>query len=209
LMILNLNLETDTDQGYLNSPYRSVRFVDPTSVLGYSFEPEVYPQTHTSTAASARLKYFLPWRAAVDGSYRYYNDSWGISAQTVELGYTHPMWRKWIFDARARYYTQTAADFYSDLFPRRDYANFLARDKEMSAFRSYSIGFGASYNFSVPRAPWIQKSSANIRFDHLMIHYEDFRNALLTDPANGIPAGAEPLYQLNANVLELFLSVWY
>jgi hypothetical protein len=207
--ILNLNFEVDTDQGYLNSPYRSVRFVDPTVPLGYSFEPEVYPQTHTSTAASARLKYFLPYRAALEGSYRYYTDTWGVGAHTVELGYTHPAWKKWIFDARLRYYSQNAADFYSDLFPRRGYSNFLARDKELSAFKSYSFGVGASYEFAVPKAPWIQRSSANLRLNHLMIRYDDFRNALLTDPANGVPAGAEPLYQLDANVLELFLSIWY
>ena len=207
-MILNLNFEVDTDQGFLNSPYRSVRYVDPTSALGYSFEPEIYPHTHTSSAASARLKYFLPYRASIDGSYRYYDDTWGIGAHTVELTYTHP-WKHWIFDARARYYRQNQADFYSDLFPRRDYANFLARDKEMAAFQSYSVGFGASYDFSFAKLRWVQKSSLNVRFDHLLIRYDDFRNALLTNPSAGITAGTEPLYQLDANVLELFLSVWY
>jgi len=207
-LILNMNFEVDTDQGFLNSPYRSVRYVDPTAALGFSFEPEVYPHTHTSSAVSGRLKYFLPYRAAIDGSYRYYNDTWGIGAHTVELTYTQP-WKHWIFDARARYYRQNAADFYSDLFPRRDYANFLARDKEMAAFQSYSIGIGATYDFNFAKLRWVRRSSLNVRFDHLLIRYDDFRNALLTDPLNGITAGAEPLYRLDANVLELFLSIWY
>lgn len=208
-LIVSANYELLTDDGYLNSPYRSVRFADPAVPLGFSFESEIYPGTRTSNAASIRARYFLPYRAALDGQYRFFTDTWGIDAHTVDLGYTHPAWRRWIFDARLRYYRQTAADFYSDLFPRRQFANFLARDKELATFQSYTAGVGASYDFKLPRAPWIQKSTANIRYDHLLIDYADFRDARRTDPTGGVPAGSEPLYRLNANVLQLFVSLWF
>lgn len=208
-MILALNYEVITDEGFLNSPYRSVRYADPGSPRGFSLQSEIYPRTHTSNAAAARLKYYLPYRAALEGSYRFYTDTWGIDAHTVDLDYTHPAWKRWIFDGRLRYYRQNAADFYRDLFPRRDFANFLARDKELSSFDSVTIGVGASYEFSIPRAPWIQKSTINARLDHLTINYDNFRNATVTDPANGVLAGAEPLYKLNANVFELFVSIWF
>ncbi len=88
--------------------------------------------------------------------------------------------------------------------------NFLARDKELASFTGYTIGLGASYEFSVPWAPkWIQKSTLNARLDHILIDYDNFRDATQTDPGNGILAGAEPLYRLNANVFQLFLSVWF
>ncbi|MBX5461295.1 MAG: DUF3570 domain-containing protein [Steroidobacteraceae bacterium] len=208
-LIMSLNYEVITDEGYLNSPYRSVRYVDPNSPLGFSLEREVYPNTHTSNAASARLKYFLPYRAALDGSYRFFTDTWGVDAHTVDLTYTHPAWRRWIFDGRLRYYRQTAADFYRDLFPRPQFANFLARDKELSTFNSYTIGFGATYEFTIPRVRWVQKSTVSARIDHLTINYDDFRDATATDPANGILAGEEPLYKLNANVFQLFVSIWF
>jgi hypothetical protein len=108
-----------------------------------------------------------------------------------------------------RYYTQNAASFYSDLFPRANFQNFEARDRELAAFNSYTAGIGASYEFNIPRAPWINKSSLNIRLDHLLIDYKDFRNALLIDPTAGISAGNEPLYKLNANILQLFASIWF
>ncbi|MGQ0835815.1 MAG: DUF3570 domain-containing protein [Gammaproteobacteria bacterium] len=208
-MILSANYEVLTDEGFLNNPYRSVRFVDPTVALGYSFESEIYPATRTSNAISARLKRFLPWRGAAEGSYRFFTDTWGIQAHTAELGYTHPAWNRWVFDGKVRYYRQDAADFYSDLFPRRDFANFLARDKELATFDSVTVGVGAAYQFTVPRLPWIQKSTANIRYDHLIISYDDFRDATKTDPLNGIPAGAEPLYELDADIVQLFLSIWF
>ncbi|MGH8286296.1 MAG: DUF3570 domain-containing protein, partial [Steroidobacteraceae bacterium] len=106
-------------------------------------------------------------------------------------------------------YRQDAADFYGDLFPRRQFANFLARDKELATFDSVTLGVGAAYQFAVPRLPWIQKSTANIRYDHLIISYDDFRDATKTDPLNGIVAGAEPLYELDADIIQLFLSIWF
>ena len=208
-MILAAGYEVLTDEGFLNNPYRSVRFADSTVPRGYSFESEIYPRTRTSNAAAARIKYFLPWRGAAEGSYRFFTDTWGIQAHTAEIAYTHPAWRRWTFDGRVRYYRQDAADFYGDLFPRRAFANFLARDKELATFDSVTVGVGASYQFTIPRLRWIEKSTVNARYDRLMISYDDFRDARRTDPANGIVAGAEPLYELNANVAQLFVSVWF
>jgi hypothetical protein len=205
-----LNVEAITDEGYLNSPYRSVRYADAGDPRGFALQSEIYPRTHTSQATAVVLKYYLPWRAAVEGNYRFYSDSWGVNANTLDLTYTHPWHGRWIFDGRLRYYTQTQADYYSDLFPRRDFQNFLARDKELASYTGYTIGLGASYEFSVPWAPkWIQKSTLNARLDHILIDYDNFRDATKTDPGNGILAGAEPLYRLNANVFQLFLSVWF
>jgi hypothetical protein len=208
-MILGLDYEVITDEGYLNSPYRSVRYADPGSPKGFSLQKELYPRTHTSNAASVRLKYYLPYRAAIDGQGRFYTDTWGINAWNVDFTYTQPMWKRWIFDGHLRYYKQTAADFYSDLFPRANSQNFMARDKEMSTYDAITFGVQASYDFQVPRLRWIQKSSLTARIEHMMINYDDFRDATATDPANGIRAGQEPLYKLNANIFQVFLSIYF
>ena len=207
--ILDLNFEAITDEGYLQSPYREIRYVDPTKPDGFTLAPQVTPNTRTSTAASADVKYYLPYRAAITGQYRYYTDTWGINGNTFEVDYTQP-WRHFIFDGSVRYYRQNAANFYSDLFPRADYSNFEARDRELAAFHSISLGFGAAYEFHVPYAAWINKSSLNFHFNHLMIDYSDFRNALysLDNPAQ-YQAGTEPLYKLDANIFQLFVSIWF
>jgi len=205
-MLMALNYEILTDQGYLANPYRQIRYVSPGGV-GFTLAPQIYPDTRTSNAASVQVKYYLPWRAALTGSYRFYHDTYGITGSTAEADYTFPMWKGWIFDTSLRYYTQTHASFYSDLFPYANYANFMARDRELAAFDSYTLGVGASYEFtSIPHVPWIHKSSAHIRYDRMMIDYKDFRDALL---AAQYGAGSEPLYKLDANVLEIFLSIYY
>jgi hypothetical protein len=199
------NFEVISDEGYLNSPYRSVRYFDPSDPKGYSYQGEVYPNTRTSNAASVKLSYFLPWRASLSGWYRFYTDSWGVSAHTGEAAYTQPMWDRWTFTGSVRYYRQDAADFYADLFPRRNYANFLARDKELSTFTALTFGFGASYDFRIARLPWVEKAQANLRYNFMTISYDDFRDVRVAAP---VPGG-EPLYKLDASIYQLFLSIWF
>ncbi|HKT74230.1 MAG TPA: DUF3570 domain-containing protein [Steroidobacteraceae bacterium] len=217
-LLASFNYELLEDEGYLQSPYRQIRFLDPTDGKGYRTADQTYPHTRTSNSASLLLKYFLPYRAAVSGQYRYFQDTWGIVGHTFEVDYTHPIKRAvpflfWpveghvVLDGSLRYYRQNAADFYSDLFPRQSYQNFEARDRELAAFNSYAIGFGATYEFpQLSWAPWINKSTVNVRLDHLIIDYSDFR-AVYT--GSGIAPGTEPLYKLNANVFQVFVSAWY
>jgi Protein of unknown function (DUF3570) len=211
-LILTFNFETITDEGFLRSPYRSVRFL--TTPTTQALQSEVYPNTRTSNAGSIRGKYFLPYRAAIDAGYRYYNDTWGVVGHTGEVGYTHPL-GPWTFEAKGRYYKQVKADFYRDLFPRRDFANFIARDKELSTFNSINIGVGATYEFKIPQAPWVQRSAITAKYDYLTVNYDDFRDATKSIgsfglvPDNPVAPGAEPLYKLNANVIQIFFSIWF
>ncbi len=205
--ILNFNYELLTDQGYLANPYRKVRYLSPGQGEGFTLADQVYPNTRTSNAFSAQLKYYLPWHAAATGQYRFFRDTWGIVANNFELDYTQPkqiMKHKVVFDASLRYYKQSHADFYSDLFPRADFQNFEARDRELAAFRSYTIGLGASVEFD--NVWWLHRPTVSLRADHLMVNYSDFRNALL---AGEFGAGDEPLYKLNANIFQLFVSIWF
>jgi hypothetical protein len=203
-MLLGLEFESITDEGFLNNPYRSVRYLDPESANGYSFEPEVYPRTHTSGAFAARTRYYLPWRAAISGQYRYFSDTWDVTAHTGDIGYTHTLKRGIILDFNYRYYTQTHADFYSDLFERPGEFNFRARDKELSSFSSQTLRIGASYDIARQGWKFIDKGTVNLYFDHMMFDYEDFRD--LTQPA---APGEEPLYGFDANVIQFFVSFWY
>ena len=128
-LLLGFSFETITDEGFLNNPYRSVRYLDDSSPAGYSYEPEVYPRTRTSDAAAIRLRYYLPYRAALHWEYRSYSDTWDIKSSTFEMGYTHPMDDGITIEAKVRGYSQERAEFFSDLFPNSQYANFIARDK--------------------------------------------------------------------------------
>jgi hypothetical protein len=204
-LLLGLSFETITDEGFLNNPYRQVRYLDSSSAQGYSYEREIYPRTRTSDAGAARLRYYLPWRAAIHGEYRQSSDTWDIASDTVELGYTHPIEPGWMIEGKLRFYSQDKADFYSDLFARSGFQNFIARDKELSTFTSQSLRLAVSYD--IVRGGWkfLERGTVNVIYDHLMFDYEDFRD--LT--GSGAAPGGEPFYTFDANVVQVFVSFWF
>ena len=204
-LILSLNYEGVTDQGFLNNPYRQVRYLDPGSPRGYSYELERYPGTKTSSAFALRGLYYLPYRAALRAEHRRYTDSWGIEAWNGELGYVHPLVSGFVFDLRYRHYDQGSADFYSDLFDRSGAQNFLARDKELASFSSHTVGAGVSYEFTTGGLPFFTRGEASLFLDWIRFDYGDFRDARVVDAA----PGSEPLYGFDAYVVRAWVSFWY
>ncbi len=205
-LISTLNFETITDEGYLNNPYRSVRYTDLGSALGYSFEPELYPNTRTSNALGLRARYYLPYRAAIEGEYRYFIDTWDIEGHTAALTYIHP-WGDFTFTGKFRYHTQTGAHFYSDLFSRSEATNFRGRDKELSALQSYTFKLKAAYELlNDDGNDWgfIKKAKVTASVDLLHVDYDNFSD--LTALA---PIGDEPLYKLDADIFQIFFTFWY
>ncbi|MFC4698753.1 DUF3570 domain-containing protein [Glaciecola siphonariae] len=202
-LIVGLNAEHISDEGYLNNPYRSIRFLDPNSSQGFSFATEIYPNTRSSNAYSINANYYLPYRAALYADARVYSDSWGIEAQNYKFGYLHP-YKGFLLDVFVRYYTQEAADFYQDIFDRQNQFNFMARDKEMSTYSGVTLGVGLSYEWQFSQSALIKKSSINFEYDYMDFDYEDFR-----DVTAEAPVGEEPLFGFAASVVKLYGSIWY
>ena len=116
---------------------------------------------------------------------------------------------KWVFTGSYRYYTQNAADFYSDLFPQRELPELHgARQGNRPASRSHTLGVGASYEFPVTWLSWLKKGTVNLPVNHMMFDYDDFRD-LHGLPAGTAEPGTEPLYSLDANVIQFFVSFWF
>ena len=204
-LIATVNFETITDEGFLNNPYRSVRYLDSGSPVGYSFEPELYPETRTSNALGIRARYFLPYRAALEAEYRFFTDTWEIEGHTVSLTYVHP-WGPFTFEGKFRYHDQTGAAFFRDIFSRAQATNFRGRDKELSPLTSSTFRGKVTYDFIDSNKGWgiFRRGTLNFSLDHLIIDYDEFR-----DISTGAGLGNEPLYQLKANVYQIFVSLWY
>ncbi len=204
-LITSLNFTTITDEGFLNNPYRTVRYADSGVGRGFSYEAELYPNTRTSNAVGLRAKYYLPYRAALEAEYRYYTDTWDIESHTASLAYTHPM-GPFTFTAKYRWHDQTGAHFYSDLFPREQATNFRGRDKEISPLTSQTLKFLASWEFLDDPDGWgfIKRGSANFSYSLLSVDYHDF-----SDVSLGALVGEEPLYQLESDIIQIYFSFWY
>lgn len=214
-LLLEVNYEGITDEGFLRNPYRAARILDDTAPNGYRFmggpdeEPELYPRTRTSSALALRARHYLPWRAAVSGEYRFFADTWGIDAHTFEIGYTHTFPGGWILDTSLRHYTQGAADFYTDLLPdpADGSQNFYGRDKELSSFSSNT--FGVKLGYELIRQDWhgIERGTLSLAWNSIWFDYDNFRDLRVVLPPE--QAGSEPLYSFHANVVQLYLSLFY
>jgi hypothetical protein len=206
--IAGVNLQVITDAGYLANPYRSIRYLDPGNPRGYSLASQIYPDTHTSTAVQVQAKYYLPYRAAVTGLYRYFTDTWGVVGNTYELDYTHPISNKWIFEGRARYYKQSAATFYSDLFPFAGSQNFTARDQNLAALDNTTIGGKVTYAFLPDGWRIFKRGTVTADVSRIHFNYLDFRDIKDFGPPAYKP-GSEPLYQFSAMVYQAYISIYF
>lgn len=203
-LTLGINFEAVADEGYLNNPYRTVRYIDNSIPSGVGYQSEIYPETRNSFATKVSFSYYLPYRAALFLHARHFSDSWEIDSNDVEIGYRHPVGSSLEFELKVRYYQQSQASFYSDLFPYQDAQNYLARDKELSAYNDITVGMGITY--LLPKKLSIADLSSEVSFqwDHIVFDYDNFR-----DPTAEGGVGAEPFYGFSANVFRAFFSIYF
>jgi hypothetical protein len=185
--LMSLNLESDSDQGYLQSPYRVAR------VFGAAV-PERDPSTRTGRAAQLRVVGDVGSRAAARVQYRYFWDTWGIGAHTVEAGYTKHVGNRWLVDGYVRYYTQRHALFYSNDFT--SVTTYMSRNRQLGSF--WDAGPGLKVSYEAGRFASRFDLKFNAAYQWLRFRYDDF-----TDIRTG------RLYSFNANVLELFVTATY
>lgn len=215
-LLMSASLESVIDEGFLNNPYRSVRYCvqgDAENCAQAAYEAELYPRTRNSDAFALRGKYFLPYRAAIKAEARMYQDSWGIEAWNWELKYVHPLSDRLLLEAKLRQYRQTrGASFYSDLFDFKEATNFRARDKELAEYTNTNFGLGVTYELRSEWLSWFDKSTANLYYDFMQLDYDSFRDARQSDSRftdNPVAPGQEDPYALDAHVIRAFVSFWY
>lgn len=192
----SLSYEATVEDGFLNNPYRFVIIGNVPQGLG----SEVYPGTRTSQATAIRATKYWDFKGATSLGYRYFRDTWDIVAHTLDFTYSQYFGDRWLTDFYGRYYTQDAADFYSNNFSVRQ--NFLARDKELSTFDSYSIGAKVSYKIFDEYSRF-NNGTLNFSAEYIDYQYDDYSGiedlSVITD---------DP-YSFDAAVLQLFFSVRY
>jgi hypothetical protein len=185
--IASVNYEAIADDGYLQSPYRVAR------VFGAAV-PENDPRTRSSRAIKFRLLADLGHRDSIHADYRYFWDTWGIKANTVELGYSRYFGDKILADAFVRGYTQQHAIFYSDNAQQE--TTYISRNRQLSSFDDASVGGKIAY--TVRKVPGRYEVKLNAGYEFVHFKFNDF-----TDIRTG------NLYAYNANVLQLFASATF
>ncbi len=170
--------------GYLANPYKAVTtvFVDPTQKItspsslltGTSLSLlEKRPQERDQwTGNLSYVQHIDAMDSALHFDYRVFSDDWGITSHTFEFDWVQPVFDTWTVTPLIRYYSQTAADFYtpyvvsfqtypgkptynpktgaitlSQLNPNKLPANYSS-DQRLSAFGAISGGMTVSKQFA-------------------------------------------------------------
>jgi hypothetical protein len=182
--IASVNWEAVADDGLLGSPYRVAR------AFGAAV-PERNPRTRSSRAVKFRVLGEVSPGHAVRAEYRYFWDNWAIKAHTTELAYTRQMGDRWLVDWYGRYYTQGKALFYADNATTA--MDFLSRNRQLSTFKSLSLG--AKMAYTLKHVPGSYDLKLNAAVERISFKFADF-----TDIRTG------QAYKHDANVVQLFLS---
>ncbi len=185
--LLSGNVEALSDAGFLGSPYRVAR------IFGAAV-PERNPRTKSGRAIKFRLIGDLGSRDSMHLEYRYYRDTWGITAHTAEIGYSRHFGENWLADAFVRGYSQQHAVFYAD--NAQTETQYVSRNRQLSTFND--VGIGGKLAWTVRKIPGRYDIKLNGSYEFTHFAFKDF-----TDLRTGSP------YAYNANLVQVFLSATY
>jgi hypothetical protein len=112
---VKLNVTWGRETGYLDDQYKVVEkslVLAPGDLLPLSYL-ENLPDTHDFGALYASVNRAFPEaKAAIEASYRYYRDTYGVEASTLELTWLQKLGRQFTLAPNVRLHDQGAAGFY-------------------------------------------------------------------------------------------------
>ena len=154
--VLGVNFTYGIAKGYLDDPYRLTFGVndlqlDTGNPAGMG---ERRPDHREKFIARVSITQFItPVKASVEGAYRYYHDSFGIDAHTIELAWHQKIGKRVVISPNFRYYYQTAADFYYEILPGDPVTDpssplprYFSPDYRLSKLQTISAGINATVN---------------------------------------------------------------
>lgn len=188
----SLNLESINDDGFLKSPYRLARVFD-------TYIHENTPTTRESKALKLSTTGDITPEGAANrrsfrADYRYYWDTWGIRAHTVEFAYNRNIAPGWLLESALRYYRQNHALFYFDNAAQQTL--YFSRNRELSTMHDFGPAVTLSYTLRSVPGKYDVKLSGSYQF--IDFHFSDY-----TVGATGKP------YSYHASVFNTVLSATF
>jgi Protein of unknown function (DUF3570) len=139
--------------GFQSNPYRSI-------ILGQGLKAqEHHPETRVRQAVALRANlYVRPLKLAIRVTGRGYRDTWDMNSGTGELELEKYLFEGFRVSARARYYKQSGAVFWSDDYtggepPLGPKGQYFTGDRELSPFTSYGLGLRLTYGLQPATSP--------------------------------------------------------
>jgi hypothetical protein len=155
------------NSGYLSDPYKESVFLVPLDMPGTAWAYDRYDtrpsERNQFTWNADYSRYLTKLNAALKFNYSFFHDTWGINAHTFGASWGQSLGHGWTITPSVRYYSQSAADFYSPYFIASQTPlsltevlahqstlptpEFFTSDQRLSAFGALSGGVTVSKQF--------------------------------------------------------------
>ena len=158
LTFVTVNVTLANAEGYLSEPHKFVEKsieIFQNIFLQESFGENSPNERQSATLYVALNHAFPAVRGAAQADYRFYSDTYGIVAHTLEASWIQHLGSRFMLEPLARYYEQTAARFYyynldtTSIIPVRipmGTAPYYTSDFRLSAEDTYSYGLKVTWN---------------------------------------------------------------
>jgi hypothetical protein len=195
--VLDFNVGLGFGSGYFDDPYRGVIFEGevPTADNMLTIYGEKRPSTRNRQTGQVSLTQAVSsLNASVEGSYRYYHDTFDINAHTVTLAWHQKAGSFLVISPAFRYYWQSAASFYGTIFsgdPVTDPAavpTYYSADYRLSNMETFTLGIQAS----IKVREWL---SLDLGFQRYIM--------------NGLDNVTSPSAYTSANIYTVGARIWF
>lgn len=169
--LLQMNLTVSNGKGFFNDPYKFA-LINNTQFL------DTRPGERTQTAILARWNHhFESLHATLRPSYRYYVDTFGVQANTWQVEWAQTFGPNITLTPLLRYYTQRAANFYSDPDPNDPNLSqlpaqqFYSTDQRLAGYGAITLGLkadvrvGAGWSFDLKAEGYEQRGEYRLGGD--------------------------------------------
>ncbi len=144
--MVSVNGSETHETGYLTEPYKLVSVLNGAGVPVGSLT-EKRPSTRNRSTVMASSVYHFD-QDILYSSYRYYWDTWGIKSHTLDLKYRHQFDDVTYLEPLFRFYTQSAANFYTGaLIQGQPLPEFASSDYRLGQLNTFT--FGGTYGFRI------------------------------------------------------------
>jgi hypothetical protein len=143
--VLQTGIQANSEHGFLSDPYKLV-------TVGEGTIHDLRPDQRDEAAWLVRYRRaFNGPDAALHLDFRYAQDNWGVTSQTLEAAWYQTLPARWELVPALRYYSQQQARFYAPFFSDPSAHKYFTSDYRLGTFGAFS----ASLNLRKQVGAWV------------------------------------------------------
>lgn len=213
--IMQFNASLSQSSGHHDDPYKFLTvadngnlITDPNNTDSYLYLFEHRPEDRQKISLFWQNKYAIGSSDAIDLSYRYMTDDWGVNSNTLDLTYHWQVTDRVYLEPHYRYYNQSAADFYTPFLQTgSDVAingtevtaltDFASSDPRLGAFSANTLGLKLGLSLS-------HHQEVNVRYEQ---YQQTDQNSRVDVAAGSNLDGQDQFAELSASWLQVGYSI--